>query len=68
MAGALGIRLGGPRGYDGEMVDGAWLGDGRAEATARDIRTALDLYRRACAVQLMVLALLALITLGVTSI
>ncbi len=63
MAGALGIRLGGPRTYEGETVDGAWLGDGRSDASARDIRTALGLYRRACAVQMIVLALLAVLTL-----
>jgi adenosylcobinamide-phosphate synthase len=29
-------------------VDDAWMGDGRAEATAGDIRAALRLYRAAC--------------------
>src|SRR5262249_36519643 len=41
MAGALGVRLMGPRSYDGEQVDGPWMGDGRTIANARDIRTAL---------------------------
>jgi adenosylcobinamide-phosphate synthase len=63
MAGALGIRLGGPRAYEGETVDGAWLGDGRRLANARDIRSALGLYRRACTAQMIVLALLAVVTL-----
>ena len=48
-AGALGLRLAGPRRYDGAMVDDAWMGDGRAEATSEDIRRALSLFRRACA-------------------
>lgn len=58
MAGALGVRLMGPRSYDGEIVDQAWMGNGRVEAKAIDIRSALHLYRAACAVQLGVLAIL----------
>ena len=49
MAGALGLRLAGPVAYDGVMHDKVWIGDGRAEATAADIRRALRLYIRACA-------------------
>jgi adenosylcobinamide-phosphate synthase len=49
MAGALGLRLAGPRVYGGERVDDAWMGDGRAEAESADIRAALGLYRLACA-------------------
>ncbi len=45
MAGALDLRLGGPRRYGGETMDEPWLGDGRAEATPGDIRRALVLYR-----------------------
>ncbi len=59
MAGALGVRLMGPRSYDGEQVDHDWMGDGRTELKAADIRTALRLYRAACGVQLIVLAILA---------
>lgn len=59
MAGALGLRLNGPRVYDGEMTDHPWVGDGRAEATAADIRAALRLYRIACALELIPLAILA---------
>ena len=57
LAGALGLSLGGPRHYPGHFVDGAWMGDGRAEATADDIDRALILYRRACAIQLAAAAL-----------
>jgi adenosylcobinamide-phosphate synthase len=48
MAGALGLRLGGPRRYGDLVVDGVWLGDGRETATAADIDAALGLYVRAC--------------------
>jgi adenosylcobinamide-phosphate synthase len=58
MAGALGLRLMGPRTYDGERVQKGWMGDGRFALKAADIRTALKLYRAACGVQLGVLALL----------
>ncbi len=58
MAGALGVRLAGPRIYDGEIVEDHWMGDGRSELTAKDIRAALRLYRTACGVQIAVLTLL----------
>lgn len=48
MAGALGLRLAGPRVYGSTRVEDGWMGDGRAEANASDIRRALTLYRRAC--------------------
>lgn len=46
MAQALGLRLAGPRRYAGEIVADAWMGDGRPEASAADIRAALRLYRQ----------------------
>ena len=52
MAGALGLRLAGPRTYPYGRVEDAWMGDGRAEATPADLRRALGLYRLACAIQL----------------
>jgi adenosylcobinamide-phosphate synthase len=58
MAGALGVRLMGPRTYGGEAVYGEWMGKGRIAASANDIRTALKIYRAACAVQLGLLAIL----------
>ena len=48
MAGALGLKLAGPRSYGGIRVEDRFMGDGRAEADAADIRRALALYRRAC--------------------
>ncbi len=43
MAGALGLKLNGPKNYDGALVEDAYMGDGRREATAQDIRKALRL-------------------------
>lgn len=56
MAGALGIALAGPRCYHGETYEGAWMGDGRRDLAATDIRRALSLYRTALAVQAAALA------------
>jgi adenosylcobinamide-phosphate synthase len=61
MAGALGLRLAGPRIYGGMMVDDHWMGDGRAEATAQDIDRALMIYRIAMAVSLLIAAALGLL-------
>lgn len=38
VAGALGVRLGGPSSYFGTMVDKPYLGEGRREVTDQDIR------------------------------
>ncbi|MFG1286099.1 adenosylcobinamide-phosphate synthase CbiB [Xanthobacter versatilis] len=57
MAGALGLKLNGPKVYAGVFTEDAYMGDGRREATAKDVRAALRLYRRADA--LMVLLVLA---------
>jgi adenosylcobinamide-phosphate synthase len=59
VAGALGIRLAGPRFYGGVLSETAWMGDGRAELGGHDIRKGLTLYRTACVVQAAVLALVA---------
>ena len=48
MAGALNLSLVGPRIYDGQVSDGAWIGDGRKQATAADIRRGCVLYRWSC--------------------
>jgi adenosylcobinamide-phosphate synthase len=60
MAGALGIRLSGPRVYGGVPVDERWVGEGRSDLGAADIRQALKLYRVACGLQIAVLAAIAL--------
>lgn len=62
-AGALGLKLNGPRVYGETRIDDAYMGDGRVDATAADIRAALALYRRACVIQwLAVAALLGVIS------
>jgi adenosylcobinamide-phosphate synthase len=60
MAGALGLRLAGPRVYGEEMVDDAFMGQGRAQADVADIRAALNLYRLACLLQAIAIGALAL--------
>lgn len=59
MAGALHVRLGGPRAYGGNVVDGAWLGDADEPVDRATIRRALKLYRRACVLQFLALAFIA---------
>ncbi len=56
MAGALGLKLAGPRVYGETLVEDAFMGRGRREATAADIRRALGLYRLACLIQGLALA------------
>jgi adenosylcobinamide-phosphate synthase len=63
MAGALGLSLAGPRAYGGVMVEDAFMGDGRRDATAQDIRAALALYRRADMILIALVALIAIIAL-----
>ncbi len=58
MAGALGIRLAGPRSYRGILTETPWMGDGRVVLDLYDIRKALALYRTSCAIQAAVLAVL----------
>jgi adenosylcobinamide-phosphate synthase len=60
MAGALEIQLSGPRVYGGVPVDERWVGEGRRDLGAADIRQALTLYRVACGLQIAVLAAIAL--------
>jgi adenosylcobinamide-phosphate synthase len=63
MAGALGLSLGGPRSYEGSHIDGAWLGDGRREATAADVDAALELYGRADGLLIAIVFVIAALTL-----
>jgi adenosylcobinamide-phosphate synthase len=60
MAGALGLSLAGPRVYGGAPVEDAFMGDGRREAEAADIRRALALYRAADAILIVLLGVLTL--------
>jgi adenosylcobinamide-phosphate synthase len=60
-AGALGLALAGPRAYGGVEVRDAVMGDGRRAATSADIRAALALYRRADALLIALVGILALL-------
>jgi adenosylcobinamide-phosphate synthase len=57
IAGCLELRLAGPRRYSGTLIDDAWMGAGRAAATAADIDRALRLIRRATLITAGLLAL-----------
>ncbi len=59
MAGALGFALGGPRSYDGELVNLPSFGTGRADLAAADIERALRLYSATLNVALAATALVA---------
>jgi adenosylcobinamide-phosphate synthase len=61
MAGALGLKLSGPRSYHGALTEEGWIGEGREEASAADIRRALGVYKTACTLQIAALGLLALL-------
>jgi adenosylcobinamide-phosphate synthase len=56
-AGALGIRLAGPRTYGGVPSVGYWIGDGRADLSASDVRRALVLLWLAWAAAALTIAL-----------
>jgi adenosylcobinamide-phosphate synthase len=60
MAGALGVRLSGPRVYNGSLANEPWLNDGARDPVADDIFQGLKLYRRAMLLLVALLAVLAL--------
>jgi adenosylcobinamide-phosphate synthase len=60
MAGALGLKFGGPRAYEDGIVDLPWMGDGRAEITRADLTSGLKLYDRSLWVMFAVVEVLAL--------
>ncbi|WP_050421862.1 adenosylcobinamide-phosphate synthase CbiB [Bradyrhizobium tropiciagri] len=47
MAGALGVRLSGPRFYHGSIADEPWLNEGARDPAAADVLIGLKLYRYA---------------------
>lgn len=60
MAGALGVRLSGPRIYDGVQSDDPWLNPVGGDPRPADIRRGLTLYRRAIGLTALCLGLVAL--------
>ncbi|WP_441268624.1 adenosylcobinamide-phosphate synthase CbiB [Bradyrhizobium sp. 215_C5_N1_1] len=59
MAGALGVRLSGPRIYHGSATDEPWLNEGARDPLAADISRGLTIYRRAMLLLAGLLAILA---------
>ena len=59
MAGALGVRLSGPRIYHGSATDEPWLNQGARDPRAADITEALTVYRRTMMLLAALLAILA---------
>ncbi len=59
MAGALGVRLSGPRIYHGSITNEPWLNEGARDPLAADIGEGLTVYRRAMLLLAGVLAILA---------
>lgn len=59
MAGALRVRLSGPRIYHGSATDEPWLNEGARDPLAADIVEGLTIYRRAMLLLAGVLAILA---------
>lgn len=59
MAGALGVRFGGPRQYNGELVDLPYMGDG-SDVERADISRGLELFDRALIVLLVTAVVLAM--------
>jgi len=64
MAGALDLKLNGPKNYGGTPVDDAYMGDGRREATAQDIHNSLSLAATAWAIMVAALLVIAIILLA----
>lgn len=63
-AGALGLKLGGPRSYEGSVIDLPVFGQGRAQLGAADIDRALQLYRQTLNVLLAVSIAIAIMALS----
>ncbi|MDX2289129.1 MAG: adenosylcobinamide-phosphate synthase CbiB [Hyphomicrobiaceae bacterium] len=63
MAGALGVRLSGPRVYDGRVSNEPWLNAAARDPDADDVAAGLRLYRRAI-VGLVVLLVLTIVGLA----
>lgn len=61
MAGALGVRLSGPRIYDGAATDDPWVNGTCPDPKAADLRKGLALYRRAMAAMTAGVAVLAVL-------
>jgi adenosylcobinamide-phosphate synthase len=61
MAGALGLRFGGPRNYEDGMIELPWMGSGREQMTRADIASGLRIYDRALWIMLGLLVVMAVL-------
>lgn len=62
VAGALGVRLGGPNDYFGERVEKPWLGDDCREISLSDIPRSIQLMMVASLLALLLFALISLLS------
>lgn len=65
VAGALGIRLGGPNNYFGERVEKPWMGDEQRGIALEDITRTIQLMMLASLFALLLFAALRWLTLGI---
>lgn len=65
VAGALGIRLGGPNLYFGELVEKPWIGDERRDIELSDITHTLHLMMLASGLALLLFAVVRTLTVGI---
>lgn len=65
VAGALGIRLGGPNLYFGERVEKPWIGDAQRDIALEDIPRTIQLMMLASFFALLLFAALRTLTLGI---
>ena len=63
MAGALGVRLSGPRIYEGAVTQEPWVNGACPDPAPADLRKGLALYRRAMGGMTVIVALLAVVGL-----
>jgi adenosylcobinamide-phosphate synthase len=61
MAGALGLKFGGPRHYEDGLVDLAWMGEGRKQMSRTDIKAGLKIFDRSLWLMLALLIALAVV-------
>ncbi len=64
MAGALGIRLSGPRLYEGQEIDEPWIGSDLGDPVCADIERALVLFVRACILLFGLVIAMAFVFMG----
>lgn len=64
MAGALDVRLSGPRQYDGRQSDEPWLNPSGRDPDADDLTRGLSLYRRVCLIGFSVIVGVAALELA----